>query len=179
MLKKILLVVAVLIVTLLLVASTKPDSFEISRSTIILASADKIFPLINDFRNWQSWSPYEKMDPNMKKTLSGNIDSVGAIYTWDGNGKAGAGTMQIVQSVNPSLVQVKLEMTKPMSVINDINFKLQNEQNGTQVTWTMRGESSFVSKVMMVFVDMDKMVGKDFEEGLFNLKTIVENPMVQ
>lgn len=168
------LIVVVLIVAVLGFAATKPDTFRMSRSAPIDAPAANIFPLINNLRNWRSWSPYEKLDPDMQRTYLGAEEGLGAGYTWEGNNKAGAGRMEITESTPPSHVGLRLEFTRPFKAVNTTEFHLAPEGTGTRVTWSMFGPQAFMQKVMCIFVDMDKMLGKDFEAGLATLKAEAE-----
>jgi uncharacterized protein YndB with AHSA1/START domain len=174
MLKKIAIVVVVLLAALLIFASMKPDTFRVQRATSIKAPPDKIFPLINDFHKWDAWSPWEKMDPAMKRTHSGAEKGKGAVYEWEGNNKVGKGRMEIVESSPPSKVVTKLDFLKPFEAHNTAEFTLQPQGDSTNVMWVMYGPAPYISKVMQVFVSMDSMVGKDFETGLANLKAIAE-----
>jgi hypothetical protein len=167
----IVLVVGILVV--LGLASRKPDSFQVQRSTKIKAAPDKILVALNDFHAWATWSPYEKYDPAMKRSFSGPASGVGAIYEWSGNSKAGAGRMEITDST-PSKVTLKLDFSKPFEAHNVVDFTVVPDGDATSVTWAMHGPSPFMSKVMQVFMSMDKLVGKDFETGLANLKGIEE-----
>lgn len=162
------------IVTVLALASTKPDSFTIERSIAINAPAEKIFPLIEDFRQWPRWSPYEDKDPSMKRSYGAVTQGKGAEYSWDGDSNIGAGHMTITDSVPSSLVAVKLDFTRPMEAHNDVRFTLVPQSGGTQVTWAMQGPAPFISKVMQVAFNLDKMVGGDFETGLARLKAQAE-----
>ena len=168
------IVVGILIVLLIGLAMTKPDTFSVHRSVSIQASPEKIFPLINDFHSWNSWSPWETIDPTMKKSFSGSPNGNGAVYDWDGNSKVGQGHMEITQSIPPSKVIIKLDFLKPVEGHNTAEFTLEPNGNSTTVTWTMSGPSRFITKVMQVFISMDSMLGKEFEKGLGNLKTISE-----
>jgi len=132
-----------------------------------------VFPFINDYHNWPSWSPYEKLDPNMKHAYSGPASGMGAVCEWDGNSKAGKGRMEITESVPSSRVSIKLDFSRPMEGHNLAEFTLQSNAGSTDVTWAMSGPMPYVAKVMTVFLDMDKMIGKEFETGLSNLKTAV------
>jgi hypothetical protein len=174
MFKKIAIVVVVLIAALLGFAATKPDTFRVQRTTSIKAPPEKIFPLINDLHNWASWSPYEKKDPGMNRTHSGAANGKGAVYEWEGNGDVGKGRMQIIDTAVPNKVTIKLDFVKPFEAHNIVDFTLQPKGDTTQVAWEMRGPAPFISKVMQVFIDMDSMVGKDFEAGLANLKALTE-----
>jgi Polyketide cyclase / dehydrase and lipid transport len=166
--------VVVLIAAVLIFAARKPDTFRVQRAASIGAAADKIFPLINDFGNWGSWSPYEKKDPAMKRTFSAQTSGKGAVYEWDGNSQVGKGRIEIIDTSAPSRVTIKLDMIKPMEGHNIVDFTLEPRAGATQITWAMRGSCAYIAKVMSLFCDMDKMIGKDFEVGLANLKALAE-----
>jgi uncharacterized protein YndB with AHSA1/START domain len=174
MLKKIALVVVVLVAALLAFAATKPDSFRVQRTASIKAPPEKIFPLINDLKSWSAWSPWEKLDPAMKRTHSGAASGKGAVYEWAGNGEVGAGRMEIVAAAPPSAVRIKLDFLKPFEAHNFAEFTLEPKGDATSVTWAMYGPNTYVSKLMSVFFSMDSMVGKSFETGLANLKAATE-----
>jgi uncharacterized protein YndB with AHSA1/START domain len=174
MLRKALIVIVVAVVGILAFAATKPDTFVVQRATTIKAPPEKIFPLIDDYRNWAAWSPWEKLDPAMKRTFSGSASGKGAVYAWEGTGAVGAGRMEITDSAPPARVAIKLDFIKPFEAHNVVDFTLEPKGDATGVTWTMRGPSPFMSKVMQVFASMDSMVGKDFESGLANLKAAAE-----
>ena len=174
MLKTILIVVAVLIVGVLAFAATKPDTFSVQRSASIKAPPEKIFAVVNDFHRWTDWSPWEKLDPAMKRTRSGAASGKGAVYAWEGNSKAGAGRMEIIESTPASKIGIQLDFIKPFEGHNIAEFTFAPESDATRVTWTMHGPTPFISKVMQVFVSMDTLIGKDFEAGLANLKTLTE-----
>jgi uncharacterized protein YndB with AHSA1/START domain len=166
--------VAAVAVGVMLFASTRPDTFRVERSILIAAPAERIFPLIDDFRQWAAWSPYERLDPAMKRNYSGAASGRGAAYAWEGSGKVGAGRMEIAQSTPPSKVSMRLDFAKPFEAHNIADFTLEPQGGTTRVTWAMQGPSPFLSKVMQVFLDMDTMIGKDFEDGLANLKAVSE-----
>lgn len=174
MLRKILIFLVVLVVGVLLFAATKPDKFVVQRSTTINAPADKIFPLINDFRAWTKWSPYEHRDPNLKRTLSGAPQGKGAIYEWAGDANVGKGRMEILEAAPPSKVTIKLDFIEPFEGHNMAEFTLAGGGNGTAVTWSMFGPNTFGSNLMSVFMNFDTMIGGDFEAGLANLKRVAE-----
>ncbi len=174
MLKTISIVVVVLLGALLAFAATKPDTFRVQRSASIKAPPEKIFPLINDLRSWGAWSPWEKLDPAMKRAHSGAASGKGAVYEWAGNGEVGAGRMEILEASSPSTVRIKLDFHKPIEAHNFAEFTLEPKGEATNVTWAMYGPSTYVSKLMSVFVSMDSMVGKSFEAGLANLKAATE-----
>jgi hypothetical protein len=169
MLKKIALVLAVLIVVILVLAATRPDRFHVERTATVNAPPEAIFPLINDFHEWGKWSPYEKLDPGMRRTYDGAASGTGAVYQWDGNSQAGKGRMEIARSNPNSLVSIKLDFDKPLESHNVAQFTLQPRGTSTEVTWSMDGPNLFVGKVMGLFIDMDNMIGRDFETGLANL----------
>ena len=166
-------IAAIAIVIVLLLAAAKPDTFHVERTTAIAAPPERIFPLINDFRNWRSWSPYEKLDPAMKRTLSGAESGPGAVYEWQGNGKAGQGRMEIA-AASPSKVAIDLRFLKPFRAHNLAEFRLEPQGGATKVTWAMDGKIPFAAKIMHTVFNMDRMIGKDFETGLANLKNIAE-----
>ena len=152
----------------------KPNTLRYSRSALINAPAERIFPLINDFHEWQKWSPWERLDTGMTRTHSGAQNGRGARYAWVGNKKVGEGSMEIMDSKAPDQVDIKIDFLKPWEAHNRIVFLLQPQGSGTMVDWTMTGPSNFMAKLFSVFMNMDKLVGKDFERGLANLKAEVE-----
>jgi uncharacterized protein YndB with AHSA1/START domain len=162
------------VVAVLILAATKPDTFRIQREATIPAPPERVYPLINDFHGWRSWSPWEKMDPDMKRTYGGPEAGPGAVYEWDGNKNVGQGRMEIKESVPPSRVLVQLDFIKPFAAHNTAEFTLDRRGETTHVTWAMTGRQPFMFKVMKVFIDMDRIVGKDFETGLANLKAQAE-----
>lgn len=174
MLKKIALVIVALIAVVLIYAATRPDSFSVQRTATIKAPPEKVFALINDFHNWPAWSPWEKLDPAMKRTHTGANAGQGAVYAWLGNSDVGEGRMEIVESVPSSRVGIKLDFITPFESKNTTLFTLQSQGDSTQVTWLMQGPAPYVTKLMTVFVSMDKMIGKDFEAGLANMKAAAE-----
>ena len=174
MLKKIALVLVVLIAAVLIFAATKPDIFRVQRAAAIKAPPDKIFPLINDFKQWGSWSPWEKKDPAMKRTFGAVTSGKGATYAWEGNKDVGSGSMEITESVAPSKVGLKLDFLKPFEAHNTVELTLSPAGDVTNVTWAMQGPTPYFAKIIHVFMDMDSMVGKDFEAGLANLKAAAE-----
>ncbi len=175
MLKTIAIVVIVLIAALLIYAATKPDTFRVQRATRINAPPEKIFPLLNDFHSYGSWSPYEKLDPAMKRTYSGAANGKGAVYEWESSGKAGVGRMEITESSPPSRVTINLDFVKPFKAHNIVELTLDAQDGSTNVTWAMHGPLPYIAKVIHLFINMDSTVGKDFETGLANLKTVAES----
>jgi hypothetical protein len=165
---------ALFVGVLLAFAAAKPDHFRVQRSATLKAAPERIFPLINDFSHWSAWSPYEKKDPAMKRIFSGPAAGLGAVYAWEGNKDVGQGRMEITQAAAPTLVALKLDFEKPFEAHNRVDFTLKPRGETTEVTWTMHGPMPFLSKVITVFFDMDRMVGKDFEAGLASLKALAE-----
>lgn len=163
-----------IIALILILASMKPDTLNYNRSAVINAPAEKIFPLINDFHEWPKWSPWEKLDPEMKRTHSGSPSGKGAHYAWVGSKKVGEGRMEIVDTKAPNQINIKIDFLKPFEAHNHIVFSLQPKGGGTNVDWNMTGPSNFMAKLFSVFVNMEKLVGKDFEKGLANLKAEAE-----
>jgi uncharacterized protein YndB with AHSA1/START domain len=170
----IILVVLALVGVVLALAANKPNEFAVERTTRIRATPDRIFPHIADFHRWEAWSPWEKLDPAMRKTHSGAPSGPGAVYAWVGNSKVGTGRMEITQVTPPTSATVKLDFLKPFEAHNTATFTLVPAGDGTDVIWRMHGPSPFVTKVMGVFFNVDDMVGKDFERGLANLKSVTE-----
>jgi Polyketide cyclase / dehydrase and lipid transport len=175
MLSIILLIVAVAIMGVLIAAARKPSEFTTHRSTRVNAAPDQIFPHVNDLHRWAAWSPFEKLDPAMKKTYSGAASGQGAIYEWEGNSKAGKGRMEITRTTEPSEVVIKLDFIKPFEGHNVTTFTMKPAASGTDVTWAMAGPLTFTGKLFHVFVNMDRMLGKDFEAGLASLKAVSES----
>jgi uncharacterized protein YndB with AHSA1/START domain len=167
-------VLAVAIAIVLILAATKPDTFSVRRAISIKAPPAKIFPLISDFHQWKSWSPYENRDPTMKRSYSGAADGKGAVYGWEGNKNVGSGRMEIMDASAPSKIVIKLDFFAPFEAHNTAEFTMLPQDDATTVTWLMHGPAPFMSKVMHVFMNIDRMVGKDFEAGLVNLKSITE-----
>ncbi len=176
MLKIIGIVLVLAVAGILIYAAMQPEDFRIQRSTTVKAPPERIYPLIADFRAWAPWSPWEKKDPAMKRTFSGPGSGVGAAYAWEGDKNVGTGKMTIMEAAAPGKVVIKLEFLKPFEVTNTAEFTLQPQAGATTITWAMTGKNNFLSKVMCVFMSMDKMVGPDFEAGLASLKAVTENP---
>jgi uncharacterized protein YndB with AHSA1/START domain len=175
---KMLAVIAVVLIVaaaaVLVLAARKPATFRIARSARIKAPPEKIFALIDDFRAWSAWSPWEKMDPELRRTYDGAPSGRGAVYAWEGNRKVGQGRMEIVDAAVPSRVTIRLDFLKPFEAHNTTEFSLEPQGDSTQVTWAMTGPNLFVGKVMGLVMDMDRMIGRDFEQGLANLKAVAE-----
>jgi hypothetical protein len=167
--------VAALVVLFVIVVATHTPKFRIERSITIAAPPERAFAHVNDFRKWVGWSPWEKIDPTMKKTFEGPSVGRGAIYSWVGNSKVGEGRMTIERSDEPSIVGLKLEFLKPWQATNATTFSFVPADGGTKVTWAMEGENrSFTMKAFATVMNMDKVVGRDFERGLASLKSVAE-----
>lgn len=163
------------IVAIAVIAAQRPDTFQVSRTATIAAPAEKLFPMINDVREFNSWSPYVLRDPQATGRYSGPPAGPGARYDFDGK-KSGSGSFEITQATPPSQVRMRLDMRAPFEVHNIVTFTLAPQGAVTQATWAMEGPAPFLSKFMGVIFDMDKMVGTDFEAGLANLKARAEKP---
>lgn len=150
------------------------SSYEVRRSAVIPAAPDDIFPLVNNFHEWTAWSPWEAVDPGMSRRYFGPDSGVGAGYEWSGNRKAGSGSMEIVESVPSSRINVRLEFTRPFKALNPTTFTFTPAPGGTEVSWVMTGENKGLpARLFALFVNMDKMVGSDFERGLQSLASAV------
>ncbi len=174
MIKTIAIVVVSLVAALLIFAATRPDTFRVERSISIEAPSEKIFAILNDFHLSQSWSPFEKKDPTMKRTFGGAASGKGAVYEFDGNKEVGKGRLMITDTAPPSKITIALDMVEPFEAHNTVEFTLGANGDSTKVTWAMHGPQSYVMKVLSFFIDCDKMVGKDFEAGLVKLKAITQ-----
>ena len=149
------------------------STFEVRRSAVIPATPEEIFPLVNDFHEWTAWSPWEQIDPGMSRRYFGSASGAGAGYAWSGNRKAGSGTMEIEESEPNSLIRIRLEFTKPFKALNPTTFTFTPVEGGTEVTWSMTGENKGMARVFALFMNMDKMVGADYERGLAALGSAV------
>ena len=170
-----LVLVVIAIAGVLIYAATLPGTFKVERSIDVNAPAEKIYPMIADFHGWPQWSPFEDMDPAMKRIYSGTASGKGALYFWEGNENAGKGSMEITETNAPKLVRIKIDFSAPMAASNMIDFVMAQTGTVTRVTWAMYGPNSYVSKIFQIFMSMDKMVGNDFEKGLARLKTAAES----
>lgn len=170
----VLLILLAVVLGLVILALGKPDTFRIERSAEYNATPEALYARIADFRQWEDWSPWAKLDPACKNTYSGSASGLGAVFAWDGNKKVGAGRMEITACDPPRRVLIKLEFLRPFATTNTTEFLVEGNGSVTRVNWAMSGENKFVSKLFCVFMDMDKMVGKDFEKGLASLRTLVE-----
>lgn len=167
-------VLGLAIAVILILAAARPNTFSVQRATLVKAPAEKIFPLINDFHQWGSWSPYEHKDPAMKRSYSGAANGKGAVYAWDGNKNVGSGRMEILDASVPAKIVIKLDFFTPFEGHNTAEFTMLPQGDATSLTWLMHGPAPFLAKIMHVFMNIDRMVGKDFEIGLANLKRLTE-----
>lgn len=174
MVETILVGLVLVLVLVLIYAASRPDTFRVARSTTIQAPAESIFPLIDDFHQWERWSPWEKVDPALKRTYGGAANGRGAIYEWFGNKAVGQGRMEIIESTPPSRLLIKIDFLVPFEAHNTVEFTLQAQGDHTLLTHAMSGPSPYIAKLMGLFFSMDKMIGDKFEEGLGSLKTIAE-----
>jgi uncharacterized protein YndB with AHSA1/START domain len=156
----------------------KSDEFRIERSKVIAAAPQDIFALIEDFQNWARWSPYEKLDPKMARTFSSPSHGKGASYAWESKGRGGVGRMEILEVVPTSKVVIELVFAKPMKTRNEAQFVLVPQGRATRVTWIMTGRHTALSKLMHKVLGLDKMIGRDFEAGLADLKAAAEGQSV-
>jgi hypothetical protein len=174
MLKKILIGLAVIVIVFLIVVALQRADYRIERTATFAAPAATVFAQVNDFHNWEAWSPWAKLDPAMKQAYDGASAGTGAIYSWTGNDKVGEGRMTLTESRTNDLVRIKLEFIKPFASVCDTAFTFKPDGNQTAVTWSMTGTNNFVAKAFCLFMNMDKTVGGDFEKGLAQMKSIVE-----
>jgi uncharacterized protein YndB with AHSA1/START domain len=177
MLMKTLIVIAALLVVFAIIVATRPSEFRIVRSATIAAPPELVFAQVNDFRAWQAWSPWEKKDPNLKRTYEGPPAGRGAVYAWAGNKEVGEGRMTLTESRPAELIRIQLEFLKPFAATNKSEFTFTPRGDGeqTDVTWSMTGHNGFLAKAFCMFMDMDKLVGSDFEKGLASMKTVTES----
>jgi hypothetical protein len=174
MLKKILICLVVIVVVFLVIVALQPADYQVVRSATISAAPTAVFAQVNDFHHWEAWSPWAKLDPAMKQTYEGAPSGTGAIYTWTGDNKVGEGRMTLTESHPNDLIRIKLDFIKPFASTCTTEFFFKPEANQTLVTWKMSGQKGFVNKAVCMFMNMDKMVGGDFEKGLASLKSVTE-----
>ena len=174
MVKKIVIVIALVIAVLAVIIALQPAEFRVERSATISALPPAVFAQVNDFHKWEAWNPWGKIDPTMKQTYEGAPTGTGAIYTWAGNKEVGEGRMTITESRPNDLIRVKLEFYKPFTATNTAEFTFKPEGNQTLVTWSMFGDKNFMAKAIHLFMNMDKMIGGQFEKGLADMRSVVE-----
>jgi uncharacterized protein YndB with AHSA1/START domain len=170
----ILVALAAVVLLFLAIVAMQPAEFRVTRTATIDAPPGEVFPHVNDLHNWEAWSPWAKLDPEMKLTYDGPAEGAGASYTWSGNNKVGEGRTTITESRPNERIRLKLEFVRPFAATNDVEFTFRSQGRQTSVTWDMQGRNGFMSKAFCLFVNMDKMVGGDFEKGLAQLKAVVE-----
>lgn len=173
----VLAVVALVVVAVLGYVALQPAEYRVWRSAVMAAPADEVFAQIDDFHKWDAWSPWIELDPNAEVSFEGPTSGPGAIFRWDGNENIGKGSMTITEARAPELVRIRLAFVKPFEDACDTELALQPSGNQTKVTWTMSGKNGFVGRLFCLFMDMDKMIGDKYDEGLANLKAIVEAPI--
>jgi hypothetical protein len=179
MLEIILISLAVIVIVFVVIVAVQPSEFLIARSAPISASPGAVFAQVNDFHKWEAWNPWAKIDPAMKQTYDGAPAGTGAIYTWAGNREVGEGRMTIIESRPSDLIRVKLEFMKPFRATNIALFTMKPEGKQTVVTWSMTGKNNFMAKAIHLFMNMDKMIGGQFEKGLAEMKAVAEAPPKQ
>ena len=174
MLDIMLIVLAVIVAVLVAVIAMRSSNFRVTRSGSISASPSAVFPHVNDLHNWEAWSPWAKLDPAAKSTFEGPRAGAGAVMAWAGNNKVGEGRMTIVESRPNEFIRFKLEFFKPFKATNTAEFAFKPEGGRTVVTWSMSGTNNFMAKAVGLFMNCDKMVGGQFEQGLASMKAVVE-----
>jgi len=174
MLIKVLIVVAVIIVVLIVIVALQPKEYRVARSTTMSVPPLAAFAQVNDFHKWEAWNPWGKIDPAMKQTYEGAPAGTDAVYTWIGNKEVGEGRMTIIESRPSDLIRIKMEFFKPFAGISTAEFTFKPESKQTAVTWSMSGDKNFMAKAIHLFMNMDKMIGGQFEKGLAEMKSIVE-----
>jgi hypothetical protein len=174
MLKKILVALAVIVIVFAVIVALQPSEYRVVRTATISAPAPAVFAQVNDFHKWEAWNPWGKIDPAMKQTYDGAPAGSGAIYTWAGNKEVGEGRMTIIESRPSELIRIKLEFFKPFAAVNTTEFTFKPQENQTLVTWGMTGKNNFMAKTIHMFMNVDKMIGDQFDKGLAQMKAIVE-----
>ena len=174
MLKKILIALLAIVAVLCIVIMMQPATYKVTRTTTMAAPPETVFALVNDYHKWEAWSPWAKIDPNVKTTYSGADSGTGAIYAWAGNSDVGEGRMTTLESKAPNYIKIKLEFLKPFESTSLAEFNFKPEGAGTAVSWDMSGDANFMTKAMTLFASMDSMVGADFEKGLKQMKALAE-----
>ena len=174
MIIKILIAIAVIVVVFAIIVALQPSEFRIVRSATISAPAPTIFAQVNDFHKWEAWSPWAKLDPAAKATYEGPSAGTGAVFRWAGNKEVGEGSMTITESRPSDLIRIKLEFLKPFAATNAAEFTFRPDGNQTTVTWSMEGKNNFIARAVCLFMNMEKMVGGQFEKGLAQMKSVAE-----
>jgi Polyketide cyclase / dehydrase and lipid transport len=174
MLLKIVAALAVIVIGFAAFVATRPSEYRVARTTTMAAPASAVFAQVNDFHRWGAWNPWAKLDPAMKQAYEGAPAGPGAVYTWAGNKEVGEGRMTVTESRPNELVRINLEFLKPFAATSTAEFRFSPEGDRTAVTWSMVGQTNFVAKIVHLFVDMDTMIGGNFERGLADMKMVVE-----
>lgn len=174
MLVKVLVALAVLVVAGVVVVATRPSEFRVTRTGTISAPPAVVFAQVNDFHKWEAWNPWGKLDPAMEQSYEGAPAGVGAVYTWAGNSQVGEGRMTLTESRPNELIRIKMEFLKPFAATSTAEFTFRPEGNGTAVTWSMEGQNNFMAKTMHLVMNMDRMIGGQFEKGLAAMKSVAE-----
>lgn len=172
--KKIFLVLVVLVAAFAAVVAAQPSDFRIARSTTVSAPPEVVFAYVNDFHKWDAWSPWAKLDPNAKNSFEGATEGKGAIFKWSGNDEVGEGSMTVTDSRPPDVIQIRLDFVKPFADTSEAEFTFQPQDGKTVVTWAMTGKNNFFEKAICLVMNMEKMLGGKFDEGLASLKKTVE-----
>jgi hypothetical protein len=176
MIKKILLGLVAVIAVLLILAAFRPAVMVVERSVTVAAPPSAVFAVVNDFRRWDEWSPWAKLDPEMKKTFEGPDAGVGAVYRWSGNNEVGEGSMTLIGSAPDQKIDITLAFVRPFPGESDVQFLFAPEGDNTKVTWAMQSPQPFIARLIGLFVNFEKMCGEQFSQGLGDLKKIVEQP---
>ena len=174
MLKVILIGLGVIVVAIIAVVALQPAEFRVARSATMSAPSPVIFAQVNELKKWEAWNPWQKIDPAMKLTFAGPPAGPGASYSWVGNNEVGEGRLTITESQPTDMVRIKLEFMKPFAATNTATFTFKPEGNQTAVTWSMEGHNNYLAKALHLFMNMDRMVGGQFEKGLADMKKVAE-----
>ena len=174
MLMKVLIALAVLVAGALVVVATRPPEFRVTRTARIAAPPSVVFAQVNDFRKWDAWNPWAKIDPAMKQSYEGPPAGVGAVYTWVGNSQVGEGRMTLTESRPNELIRIRMEFLKPFAATSTAEFTFKPEGDQTVVTWSMEGRNNFMAKAVHLVMNMDRMIGGQFEKGLAQMKAVAE-----
>jgi hypothetical protein len=166
----------IVLIAFLVLVALQPADFRIVRTRVMAAPAAEVFGQVNDFHQWQAWSPWAKLDPSMKQTYEGAPAGTGAVYMWTGNKQVGEGRMTVLESRPSELIRIKLEFLRPFKATNTAEFAFEPNGHQTAVAWSMSGRKNFLFKAFGLFMNLDKMIGSDFEKGLANMKAVVETP---
>lgn len=174
MLMRVLIALAVIVAGALVVVATRPTEFRVTRTARIAAPPAAVFAQVNDFRKWDAWNPWAKIDPAMKQSYEGSPAGVGAVYTWVGNSQVGEGRMTLTESRPNELIRIKMEFFKPFAATSSAEFAFKPEGDQTVVTWSMEGRNNFMAKAVHLVMNMDRMIGGQFEKGLAQMKAVAE-----